>query len=400
MDKPQPPFWPGLAHGNRFVTTLIQRAQQRTVIVPDAALNGGVIQRVKNAAEMGAHYGLGIDVNIPNDGGMNQLFEDQKDTILPWLEGSANQKRTKLYNIKRYLTNAGQPYADAFANLSAFNAYFGAKEHQIGPNHDMVNVTEGTALTAALQLIIGPLKNVLVEIYRTKGIAEVLALYRSPLRFAALNAVSPGPTGDQAAKHLGVIQLDQLQTVRANHGPGTGFAGGMVWGRGELPSIPDNQLAHFKKHCLRQYQADANPDQHEPWKWMGILGYTITKNYVEAHAGALGDDESTNIFGTGTQITSQDQANFFFNTYLSTKPGLTAQLVNDYMPLYIDHVRNATQSLSAPFISVNSGKIQIVGTQGQQFIVGKWDAGAFTISSSYLNVGKVVENEPFKLWNL
>ena len=95
-------------------------------------------------------------------------------------------------------------------------------------------------------------------------------------------------------------------------------------------------------------------------------------------------------------------ADFFFNTYLKTQPALINHLKADYMPHYVNYVKASTSSLASPFVTVNNGKVQVVGVSGGQFIVGKWDpqANAFTISSSYLNLAKVNENLPFKVWAL
>ena len=288
---------------------------------------------------------------------------------------------------------------------------------------DMLSAAAGLALVDAIKALRPHIptelksKEALRKIYRKKGMKEIVTLHRESADFSLVSVTHPINTKG-AFKNLGTKELKTLSKVIASGAPGPpggGMGGGMDWGKGEKGSVEFNKEVHFYKHCLRlkkysflfAVETD-NPDQFEPWKWLDLLGYKIKRNFVETHVDftddAAQDLVDKKIFGSGNKhISTREQAVCFFTDLLPCQPALVAALEASYMPLYINHVRASTRNMLNAFVTVNGGKVQVVGvTKDDQFIVGKWDdtVGAFTISSSYINPEKLAENRIYRVWDL
>ncbi len=391
--------------GNQKTLNLIQRNPSKVSIQHRVNSSSVAIQR---DTDVSAHLGIGVPVNVPD--ALAPIFQVNGVLIQGWLAGTDNQKRIQANRIKQYLNSDAANAAALFQHLRDVNAYFAATNFELRPANGGGYATVASLNTAVplITAIADGRKPNVVQIYTTKGFPEILKIFTNPAAAAAIAALNPANMGANAAQHLSMDTLVAIGAVALAHGPGTGFAGGMVWGKGELPSVAVNQEAHFLKHCLRQYNADANPDVDEPWKWLQLTNYAMTIVKIEDYTGVLDAGVKQSIAGDTGKISSQPGANYFFNTYLpnlkNTNQGAYDNLINwlkvNYQPIYLNTVQGVTTALANPFVTVNNGKIQVVGINGQQFIVGKWDGAAFTISSSYLNIGKVAENTPFRLWNL
>lgn len=388
--------------GNRKTIDFIQRTR----------FNASVTQRINSAliqrdTDVSGNFGITVPVNVKDD--VAGVFTGNVATITPLLSGTDVNKRTQIIQLMKYLRSDAANAQTLLDHLVEMNTYFGTTERELkqagGSYASLANLNTAVPLIRA---ITDGRKAKVVEVFTRRGYPEIIKIFTNPDAAAAIAAIDPLAIGNQTTQHLTKETLEVIRAVRTAHPPGSGFAGGMAWGKGELPDVDTNKEAHFLKHCLRQYQADANPDVNEPWKWMGITGHSITVAYIEGFTGALDPLVKTQIAGDTDRISSEGQANYFFNTYLpnlkATNEGVYNNLIDDlkttYQPAYVNAVQAVTNALENPFVTVNSGKVQIVGTNGQQFIVGKWNGAAFAISSSYLNVGKVAENTPYKLWNL
>jgi hypothetical protein len=217
----------------------------------------------------------------------------------------------------------------------------------------------------------------------------------------ALAAASGGITANPSLANADVRR--RMHQANTAHPPGSARPA-MVWGTGNSapPSVADNIRDHAIKHMLRCGDA-ANPDQHEPFKWMQRLGYVVSRAVVEAALGvATPAPDAAQMYDAGDVVTTQAQADYFFNTFLAANAPVRDALVTAHAATYQANVAASIATMTGVTVTAEGGKVQIVGQDGPLFIAGRWEGPAtgFTISSGYLNIGKWDANQGCKIWDL
>jgi hypothetical protein len=357
------------------------------------------VQRALDGTAMQDRYGLSKPWTVvPDD--LNDVFDGESPTILNWI--STGNRLALLTKLRNYLTAGQDDYATRYAALKDFNAYFSARELMLGNRPGALITADAGQLLVDLNSVSPPRKAELLRLFGSRGQAAIISFWRANPNFDLLDATLAARASGSAVV-LTHEELQALVPVKSAHPPGSRF-GAMPWGRGEKPDVAENKRVHFAKHCLRQHDPakdGTNPDVDEPWRWMQKLRYVVPKSYIESYCGSLGSTDTQMLVGDGDRISTQQQANYFFNVYLTGKDNLIQALHHDYESVYTDYVKVAAQHLTAPFVILNAGKIQVVGlSNGDEFLVGKWELGAFGISSCYINSAKINENTPYKVWEL
>jgi hypothetical protein len=195
----------------------------------------------------------------------------------------------------------------------------------------------------------------------------------------------------------------RLHQAHTAHPPGTARPV-MVWGTGNSApaSVANNIRDHAIKHMLRVGDP-ANPDPHEPFKWMQRLGYVVSRVFVENVLGvptpAL---DAAQMYSAADVVETQAQADHFFNTFVAAHVTVKEALITAHAAAYQASVLTSATTMTGVTVTAEGGKVQIVGQDGPLFIAGRWEGPAtgFTISSGYLNVDKWGANQACKVWNL
>lgn len=368
-----------------------------------------VIRRLLDTPEkMELRYGV-KDMVVPANEGLRDVF-DNHEVGVKALIGTPTIP-AKLKALRLFLYKVGMEAAEVsrrWLALTTINTYLGSAMYRLCRN----DVSD--------YLTTDDLERLAVDINGTSAATRTLLRTLTGDNLAGANlqeALRPGtvtvPTLDWA---VGVVdgaggntanrQLlspdirEKLQQVYGLHPPMSAHPP-MAWGTGNWGNIADNLEQHARKHLLRLGNAD-NPDRHEPYKWMARLGYTVKKDWIDGVLGVETLEPTPGKLFTDDQVQTEEQADYFFNTFLPANDSVVTAMLGLYQDAYRDNVVGAARDMAAPIVTADGGKVQIVGQHDELFIAGRWEGAGlgFTISSGYLNTTKWLANQPMKAWAL
>jgi hypothetical protein len=360
----------------------------------------GVVQAVLDKFEIQTLYGTLHPTAIFPDP-INAIFEREHVYIKTLLDLDPRTRQNQMKDLRLYLGSDGGNYERRFQLLQDYNARFGRRlyELKLGPAAyaphaatrgllDYLDTATAVVVNAARAVEAGP-----------GGMQKLIDNYIADPTLARFARITTDINTAGGAYGNFILEDDVLQAgtaMRAAHPPNSNL-GGLAWGVGNYGSIDQNKTEHFKKHCLRLGDG-ANPDPHEPWKWMQELNYDITRQFVIAHAPLVAVEDAA-IFGAADRIGSQAGADYFFNVFLPGKNALIANLTALNQWRYVRHAQNATRAMNTIYVSLEGRSGFVQGQNGNVFLIGKWNGG-FTLSSAYINTAKIVGNARFKLYDL
>lgn len=166
---------------------------------------------------------------------------------------------------------------------------------------------------------------------------------------------------------------------------------------------------HVAKHLCNRF---GNRDEDEPWRWMNLLGHSVTlselKRLASSNTVALDPTDQTAIFGSGDRISNKTSARYFFTTYFNNNPAVVPHFVNQWKAAYAKVAENSMRSGRAFVHSEDSSTakgtpIHISVDANPVFVIAKFVTKEVLISSAYIPMdlaNVLAENEIYKVWDL